>query len=459
MGSVRVTVGIDIGTTSIKAVAVDDTGHTVARSRVPHELRIPAADRMEHDADRVWRRGPRMALRKLGPLEIEPTAIAVAAMVPSLTAVDRKGIPLTPGLLYGDARGRSAQSPEEPVDPADPSGTGEAAGFLKWTAEQAPDAHGYWPAQAVANRALGGAPAVDWAVAFTSSPLFSGDSWDADLCRSLGAQPGQMADTEIPGVTIGRLDGKKEGPVLSPGTVDVWCEQLVAGADQIGDVHVICGTTLIIWVVTPVGEQAPSPHPALWSVDHSEQTKRVGGASNAGGLFLDWVRRMQPPPSRSGHEPDPRPDDIPVWTPYPRGERTPYHDPSRRGALHDLNLTHGPAEMRRAAWEASGFVVRHHLDLAGVAGRRIVATGGGTRVDGWMHALADATGLPVHVAGEPEGAARGAAYLARISAGLESDLAGAARWASTDRVVDPDDHWSRHVAERYARFVELSGKP
>jgi xylulokinase len=187
----------------------------------------------------------------------------------------------------------------------------------------------------------------------------------------------------------------------------------------------------------------PSANPA---------TRTVGGASNAGGLFLDWSGRL------TGRRTERlEPGNVPVWVPYPRGERTPYHDPSRRAALHDLDLTHGPGALQRAAWEASGFVVRHHIDLAGVAAKRLVATGGGTRVEGWMQALADATGLPVHVATEPEGAARGAAFLARMAAGLESDLAEAARWASTRTEVEPDGAWALPTADRYRRFLELSG--
>jgi xylulokinase len=76
-----------------------------------------------------------------------------------------------------------------------------------------------------------------------------------------------------------------------------------------------------------------------------------------------------------------------------------------------------------------------------------------------MQALADATGLPVHVAASPEGAARGAAFLARLAAGLESDLAEAARWASTGHIVEPDGRWEAPTAARYRRFVELSGPP
>ena len=105
----EVTVGIDIGTTSVKALAADGDGNVVARARVPHPLAVPTGDAMEHDANRAWRRGPRRALAALG--DVRARGLCVAAMVPSVTAVDRRGIPRTPGLLYGDARGRGDSRP------------------------------------------------------------------------------------------------------------------------------------------------------------------------------------------------------------------------------------------------------------------------------------------------------------------------------------------------------------
>jgi xylulokinase len=141
--------------------------------------------------------------------------------------------------------------------------------------------------------------------------------------------------------------------------------------------------------------------------------------------------------------------------PYIRGERTPYLDASKRASLHGLHLGHGPAHLRRAGFEATGFVVRHHIDLVRAATaiepRRIVAAGGGTRVPGWMPAVADATGLPVHVAADPEGAARGAAYLARMAIGGDGP-AGAAAWARTGEIVEPAPRWTDAAAERYQRF-------
>lgn len=435
-----VTIGIDVGSTAVKAVAADADGRVTARARIPHQLRVPAPDRLEHDADEAWRRGPLAALDQLagGP---NVRAVAVSAMVPSLTAVDAAGTPTTPGLLYGDGRGRVASAAGQPL-PA----LGEAAEFLRWTATQAPGAAGYWPAPAVANHALAGEAVIDVATAATAFPLFDGTGWNAAACADHGATVAQLPRVETIGSAAGRVRGTDA--VLATGAIDALCEQFVAGADHDGDVLVLCGTTLIVWTTIPEFRQVPG----LWTVPHTVPHKSlIGGASNAGGLFLGWVDRVVAPgdPMRA----DPR--RVPVWSPYIRGERTPFHDPDRRAVLDALDLTHDASALRRAAYEASGFVVRQLIELSGAPVARVVAAGGGTRVRPWLQAIADATGRPVEVSGVAEGAALGAAFLARLAVGLETTIADAARWVSTAGIVEPDPAWAAATQDRYQRFLEL----
>jgi xylulokinase len=437
-----VTIGIDIGTTAVKAVAADTDGRVTARVRIPHQLRVPTPDRLEHDADEAWRRGPLAALQQLAPGP-EVRAVAVSAMVPSLTAVDAAGRPRTPGLLYGDERGR--------VDGDQPlPALGEAAEFLRWTAAEAPDAAGYWPAPAVANHALAGEAVIDFATAATSFPLFDGTGWNPAACAERGAAPGQMPRVETIGAAAGHVHGT--GAVLAIGAVDALCEQVVAGADRDGEVLVMCGTTLIVWVTTPEARQVPG----LWTIPHTKAGKSlIGGASNAGGLFLGWVDRVIGPGDPGSADPH----RVPVWSPYIRGERTPFHDRDRRAVLDAVDLTHDAAALRRAAYEASGFVVRQLIELSGAPVSRIVATGGGTRVQPWMQAIADATGRPVEVSAVAEGAALGAAFLGRLAVGLETSIADAGRWVSTERIVDPDRAWAAAIEDRYRRFLELGDRP
>ncbi|MBV8863284.1 MAG: xylulose kinase, partial [Mycobacterium sp.] len=402
----EVTIGIDIGTTAVKAVAADQDGRVVARARIPHDPRVPAPDQLEHDAEQAWRYGPMTALDELG--RPDALAVAVSAMVPSLTAVDSSGCPITPGLLYGDSRGRVAGADNSATD--QPFPVGEAAEFLRWTAARAPDAAGYWPAPAVANYALAGEAVIDFPTAFTAAPLFDGNGWNPEACAQRGATVDRMPRVEAPGAAAGRV--RATGAVLAVGAIDALCEQMVAGTDNDGDVLVLCGTTLIVWVTIPEARQVSG----LWTIPHMSGKSQIGGASNAGGLFVGWADRVL---GRG----DPAAVDarrVPVWLPYLRGERAPLHDPDRRGMLDGLDLTHDAASLRRAAYEASGFVVRQLIELSQANATRIVAAGGGTRVEPWIQAIADATARPVHVSGVAEGAALGAAFLGRMAVGLES---------------------------------------
>ena len=434
------TVGVDIGTTSVKAIAADGDGNVVARARVRHPIGIPTADRFEHDIDRAWRRNVRRAFREVSR-DLDVRGANVAAMVPSLGAVDGKGRALTPGLLYGDERGRTDGG-------ADPAASGELVEFLRWLAAAAPDAAGFWPAQAVANHALSGEGAIDTVTAMTALPLFTGVEWDAEVAAAAGVSVEQLPRIVAGSEPVGRVTGTDVS--LGGGTIDAFGEQLVAGADETGDVLVILGTTLITWAVIDDWREVPG----LWTIPHTAPGKvLLGGPSNAGGLFLNWATNLL---GRATGPVDPQ--RVPVWLPYVRGERTPLHDPGRRAVLHDLDLKHGPTALRRAAYEAAGFVVRHHLDLGQVDARRIVATGGGTHSSEWVQCLADATGLPVDVVAVPEGGALGAAYLARVTAGLERSAADAARWARTGRRVEPDPVWVNAMDDRYERFRELTAR-
>ncbi len=455
MSPTRVTVGLDIGTSSVKAVAADDDGNVVASARVPHEVRVPAPQRFEHDADVAWRRGPREALAAVAR-DLDVRGVSVAAMVPSLTAVDGDGVPLVPGLLYGDERGRTTDDgvAEQSGEAGSPAESGELLGFLRWCLREAPEAAGVWPAQATANHALSGEAVLDTSTAATAYPLFDWTGWDPEVAASVGARPDQLPRLVPTGWEAARVDG--DGPPLASGCIDALAEQLVAGADRDGDVLVLLGTTLIVWAVAPT--DAPEV-PGFWTIPHTASGRNlIGGPSNAGGMFCNWVNGWLRDPAGP-----PQPTRVPVFAPYPRGERTPLHDPYRRARVVDLDLTHDAAALRRASFEASGFVVRRVLDAArthaGVQPRRLVATGGGVRVGEWVQAVADATQMPVDCVAVPEGGALGSAWLARIAAGLEEATAmtDGRRWARVDRTIEPDADWVGATEDRYARFLEIAG--
>jgi len=418
----------------------------------------PAAELLEHDVARAWRRGPRRAFAEVTETLDGPAAgVVVTSMVPSITAVDRRGTPLLPGLLYGDARAADDAGPE-----ADGQASERYQGrrMLAWAVGERPGASGYWNCQATATHALTGVPAVDQATATSFGGLYDGGRWNKEALHDLGVDEAQLPVVGGMGQGLGTVPDSPT--VFAGGSIDAFCEQIVAGANHPGDVLVIFGATLIAWVVAEEWRDVPglTTLPTM-----TAGQVMIGGPSNAGALFADWARALTGGPTRKkapSYPPDapevPRegsPSQIPVWLPYLRGERTPFHDPTLRSSLHGLDIAQGPASLVRAAHEASGFVIRRIIERAGFPTRRIVATGGGSRSVPWMQAVADATGLPVDTVAVSEGAALGAAFLARMAAGIESSLDAADAWSKVGRRIEPDAAWTAAAARRFEQFETL----
>jgi xylulokinase len=465
------TIGVDVGTTSVKAVAVDDRGTVVARTRVAHKVVTPSVELLEHDVARAWQRDPRRAFAEVSSELDGPAAgVAVTSMVPSITAVDGRARALLPGLLYGDARAAEVAGPAETtgLSGGDPGGVDQRQSaeryqgrrMLEWAVGQRPGARGYWNCQATATHALTGVPAVDQATATSFGGLYDGGGWDKEALHDLGLDEAQLPVVGGMGQAMGTVPGSPT--VFAGGSIDAFCEQIVAGANKPGDVLVIFGATLIVWVVAEEWRDVPGlttlPNMMAGQV-------MIGGPSNAGALFADWARSMtggSSPRAGStvpGEAPEPqRPGDptrVPVWLPYLRGERTPFHDATLRSSVHGLDIAQGPDALVRAAHEASGFVVRRIIDRSGFEATRVLATGGGSRSLPWMQAVADATGLPVDTVAVSEGAALGAAFLARMAAGLETSFDAAHAWARVGRRIEPDPAWATAADHRYERFQSL----
>ncbi len=457
------TIGVDVGTTAVKAVAVDAKGTVVARARVPHRVGTPSVDNLEHDVAQAWRRGPKKAFATVSSELDGPAAgVVVTSMVPSITAVNGRGSPLLPGLLYGDARAREIGSDGSPIGPpSDPGGEREQGRrMLGWAVRQQPNARGYWNCQAMATHAITSVPAVDAATAMSFGDLYAGGRWDTAALDELGVTEEQLPVVGPMGGGIGSVPGSDTA--FAGGSIDAFCEQIVAGANRPGDVLVIFGATLIVWVVTDEWKDVGG----LLSLPHTEPGLfLIGGPSNAGALFADWVhaavgvpgrrgRGASHPESEGSRHGDPR--RVPVWLPYLRGERTPFNDPQLRASVHDLDISQGSDALIRGALEASGFVIRRMVERSGSTAHRIVATGGGSRSIPWMQAVADATGLPVETVKVPEGAALGAAFLARMAAGLDTSFGAASDWARSGAKIDPDPAWAAAAAVRFEQFEALS---
>ena len=347
---------------------------------------------------------------------------------------------------------------------------------MRWAAARLPGAHGYWPAQAVANFALGRVAAIDTGVAMMHGLAAQcRDQWDVAKSGQARRDAAQMPLIVNMGDAAGTVTGT-DAAAGRRGPSTRMCDQIVSGADETGDVLVIFGATLIVWAVVDDWIEVPG----LWTVPHTVAGKvLVGGPSNAGALFVDWARSLlhgaaAPPLSRrraavpastgTTRARRPRaaanPDRVPVWTPYLRGERAPYqrHAPCAP-ALHGLDMTHDADALERAAYEASGFVIRHMLDRAGIKARRIVASGGGTHVVPLDAGHGRRLGSPGRHGGVPEGSALGAAYMARWRPASSRRSTGPERWATCGLPGGARRRWAGAARTALRALSRASGDP
>jgi xylulokinase len=140
--------------------------------------------------------------------------------------------------------------------------------------------------------------------------------------------------------------------------------------------------------------------------------------------------------------------------PYFSGERTPVMDPDARGVIAGLTLSHTRGDLYRAALEATGFGVRHNIEVLEEAGgdiRRVVAVGGGTQGSLWTQIVSDITGRPQELRTTTIGASYGGALLAGQLVGDASiDV-----WNPVRGTVRPRTEHTRRYDELYALYRRL----
>ena len=151
----------------------------MARTRIPHQLRVPAPDRFEHDADEAWRRGPLAALDRAGPARCRGGRGHGDGAVPDRRRRRRPADHA--GAAVRRQPGPGAGRSRRPCCPR----WGRRQSFCAGRSAQAPGAAGYWPATAVANHALAGEAVIDNATASTAYPLFDGTGWSEAACADM----------------------------------------------------------------------------------------------------------------------------------------------------------------------------------------------------------------------------------------------------------------------------------
>jgi xylulokinase len=481
-----VLLGLDVGTSGARAVAVDEDGRLVAQASAGFELLRPRPGWTEQRPEDWWAGGREVLARVAGEVAEEAGEVAGLGLTGQMHGsvfLDADDEVIRPALLWNDQRtARQADWIAERVGEArllelagNPALTGFQAPKIRWLAEEEPEHHArvatvLLPKDFVRLR-LTGERATDASDASGTLLLdVRARDWSPELLEALEVPREWLPDvhegTEAAGALrreVAEELGLPTGLPVAAGGGDNAAAAVGLGVVRPGLVSSSIGTSGVVFAHQDAF--TPDPSGRVHAFCHAfPGAYHLMGVTLAAGDSLLWWRDL----AGAGEELDALVEEaarVPpgargaVFLPYLAGERTPHRDPRARGAFVGLSGAHGRAEMTRAVMEGVALSLRDGLEAMeelGVEVEQIRAVGGGARSATWRQIQADVYGRPVHRTLADEGPAYGAALLAGVAAGVWRDVHEAAeRVALRDEVTEPDAAAARAYDERFAVYRSL----
>jgi xylulokinase len=481
---VRVLLGLDIGTSGARAVAVAQDGALLADATAGYELLRPRPGWTEQRPQDWWEAAREVLARVADEVRPEEVAgVGLTGQMHGSVFLDGADEVLRPALLWNDQRtARQAAWVAEQVGEerlleisGNPALTGFQAPKVRWLAEEEPRhyervASLLLPKDYIRLR-LTGERATDASDA--SGTLFldvRARGWSGELLEALEVPREWLPEVcEGPEATGGLRDavadelGLPRGLPVAAGGGDNAAAAVGLGVVRPGLVSSSIGTSGVVFAHED--RFTPDPSARVHACCHAVPgAYHLMGVTLAAGDSLTWWRdRIAPGEEfdalvREAAEAPPGARGL-VFVPYLSGERTPHRDPLARGAFVGLTGAHGRAEMTRAVMEGVAFSLRDGLDAMrelGVEPEEIRAVGGGARSDLWRQIQADVYGRPVLRTAVDEGPAYGAALLGGVAAGVWSDVDEAVGLVELrDEATEPDPEAVRRYEERYGVYRSL----
>jgi xylulokinase len=451
-------VGLDVGTSAVKAIAVSPTGEILARAEHEYALSTPRPGWSEQAPEDWWR----ATEAALADLRLEPTSIGFSGQMHGLVVLDGEHRVIRPAILWNDQRTAAECAEIERRVGLDRlielTGNRALPGFtapkLLWLRTHEPESyarirHVLLPKDYVRFR-MTGEQAIDVADA-SGTLLFdvANRRWSDEVCDALEIPrewlPPAYESTEIAGA------GDQAAGALG------------VGVDRPGPLSVVLGTSGVVFAA--LAEYGADPQARLHTFCHAvPATWHAMGVMLSAAGSLQWLRR-----ALGGGAPyDELLADAAEWPPgtenllfqpYLSGERTPHPDPDARGAFVGLALRHDRGALVRAVLEGVAYGLRDSLELVREIGAETSVarvSGGGARSELWLRIAASVLGLPLERMRAEEGAAFGAALLGSVKAGVFADAheAVAACVHVVDR-IEPDPAWRERYDEGYQRYRRL----
>jgi xylulokinase len=476
MPAERTLVGLDVGTTGAKALAVDAAGRVLARAEREYPLATPRPGWAEQDPEDWWR-AAESALAEVSTGR-EVAGIGLSGQMHGLVCLDRREHVIRPAILWNDQRtAAECAELEERVGlerlialTGNRALTGFTAPKLLWLRRHEPDAyaqiaHVLLPKDYVRLR-LTGERAIDVADA-SGTLLFdvSRRRWSDEVLDALELPREWLPPAlESPAVSGNACVESTQAAVpVAAGAGDQAAAALGVGADRPGPVSVVLGTSGVVLAALPA--YAHDADARVHAFCHAVPGRwlAMGVMLSAAGS-LAWVRDAAAPGVAfdallgEARRWPPGVEGL-LFAPYLAGERTPHADPDVRGAFVGLSLRHDRGALVRAVLEGVAFGLRDSLALLRALGPDPIAgrvSGGGARGRLWLEIVASVLGLPLELTNSEEGSAYGAALLAGVAAGTFGSCEEAVeRCVRVRAVVEPEPAWTAAYDEAYSRFREL----
>jgi xylulokinase len=469
------TLGLDLGTSSAKAVVIDTEGTVLSQASAGYAVTSARAGYAESEPGDWWQAVTAAIREAVRAADTQPAAIGLSGQMHGLVLTSADGAPLRPALLWPDTRATGALRAYRRLGSpalarlANPLAPGMAGPLLVWIAQNEPRTYAgaRWalqPKDWLRARLTGEVKAEPSDASGTLLYDVPGDHWDLAAVSALGLDASLLAPL-LPssGVFAGCLTpaaaaelGLPAGIPVAAGAADTAAAVLGSGAFTSDDIQLTVGTgaQVIRPATAPVSRAGAGVH--LYRSAAPRGWYHMGATLSAG-LSLNWVRETMNATwdelyASAGH---PGQAHDPIFVPHLSGERTPYSDPALRGSWTALSLANDRTSLLRCALEGTAFAIRDALDalLAGERPPRLRLAGGGTLAPAWRQLLADVLDVPLYAVDVPAASGRGAALLGACAAGLLSfaDIQGPL--APPARLVaEPDPAAAAFRAERHARF-------
>lgn len=474
-------IGIDLGTSEVKAVLMGSQGDIVASSGVPLSISRSHAQWSEQNPDDWWQATLQalMGLKTQAPDDYAQTqAIGLSGQMHGAVLLGEQGDVLRPAILWNDARAYQECVELEQLVHSLHQITGNLAmpGFtapkLLWVHKHEPEvfkriAKVLLPKDYLRFK-LTGQYVSDMSDASGTLWLdVAHRSWSDEVLSACGLtrqhMPSLVEGSEATGELRAAVADQTRLPqavIVAGGGGDNAVSAVGMGAVSDGDGFISLGTSGVLFVVNHA--YRPNPESAVHTFCHAiphtwHQMSVMLSAASA----LRWLCQMVGVSEKEllAEVSALSLTDLasaPIFLPYLSGERTPHNDPHAKGVFYGLTLNHQRAHMAYAVIEGVAFGMRDGLLALADSGtqvRELSLVGGGAKSDLWAQLLADVLNVTIHKrAGGDVGGAVGAARLGALAS--EQPMAQVCVKPAVVASFSPQAHQT-YLTQRYEQYVQL----